>query len=419
MNRAFEVWETKLSSQPEEKETLKQIRDSYRGGRLIPFVGAGLSMCVKDFPSWNDLLAQLRDDLEEKDRKSFDQLDRDPLEKAEFFSRKRGKQMLGTKVRELLNGRENALLSTRHGGHLLLPCQDLLCKRFGRIYTTNYDHLLELACTAPGHDAVPVFDAKSAEQKRREWCKEYPVSGQLWTKANLPPVRRIVHVVKFHGDYMKPEDIVITESDYYRRLLDVDAKDILLMGDLLGRDILFIGYRFGDISIKYVFHQLARLMDEIEREYPDRRRPGRLFFVTTEEDKARAEYLRMSYGVSSLCIQSLCQNVPPVSGVRYAPKDDGKDKSRWNRGKPVFVKSKDLFNMANVEPTQTPPVANEKEFDRLYETAKSVFRLNDRKLTAREKSRLTALAESNAFTTLRATATQACYENFLRAVFRR
>ena len=412
--RLFSQWKGDLN--PDARTTIDQIRESYAEGRLIPFVGAGLSMCEAKFPSWGDFLKQLTATLNGKDREIFSDLSENHLEQSEFFYRKKGNRSLRYKVEEQLASAENELHSATPHGATFLPCQRRLVRRFNRVYTTNYDHLLELACAREGCDVASIFDAKSAESKRKDWCQVYPFSSPRAMSrepGDPPAARRIVQIVKFHGDYVAPETMVITESDYYRRLIDVDAKDIMLMADLLSRDILFLGYRFGDTDLKYTFHQLGRLMDEVEREFPDRRRPGRLFLVTTEENEARAEYLHAAYGVSSVCIQSLT-TPKRKHAVTYAPNRKNLAKSKWSGSDILLANFGDLFALAQTEPTETARRINAKEFDALEKTA---VRILHSRLSSRRRDVLKSIAETRRFRAIRAEVMRSCYQEFLNAMF--
>jgi hypothetical protein len=60
-------------------------------------------------------------------------------------------------------------------------------------------------------------------------------------------------IIKFHGDLDHPSEIVLTESDYEKRLSLSTALDYRLRSDLLGRVLLFIGYSFRDPNVSYLF----------------------------------------------------------------------------------------------------------------------------------------------------------------------
>jgi hypothetical protein len=70
-------------------------------------------------------------------------------------------------------------------------------------------------------------------------------------------------IVKFHGDLNHPDRIVLTESDFERRLKLSSPMDYRLQADLLGRVILFLGYSFRDPNVSYLFRLFTEnLRDE-------------------------------------------------------------------------------------------------------------------------------------------------------------
>src|SRR5262249_3277773 len=60
-------------------------------------------------------------------------------------------------------------------------------------------------------------------------------------------------IVKFHGDLNNPDRMVLSETDYERRLRFAEVEDQRLRSDMLGRAILFIGYSFRDRNVSYLF----------------------------------------------------------------------------------------------------------------------------------------------------------------------
>ena len=392
------------------------IKKSFRDGRLIPFVGAGLSMCVHPFPSWNDLLADLRGELPGAERRHFDALDRDPLDRAEFFCRVKGKdghKKLRTKVQSILKDGEAALLAHRTTRKTVLDCQMTLAKNFDRIYTTNYDRLLEIACRLGKYKCFPIFGADSAQKDPREtWCTQHSVSDS--------PAKpgKIVQIIKYHGDYADrshkktSSSVVVTEGDYYRRLIDLDTKDVLLMRDLIFYDVLFLGYSFRDMSLKYVFHRITRLLEEVKQGSPTMRR-GRSFFVTTEHDDAKADYLYRAYGVKTWYIQEpTARKADPSAKLVFDP-----TLADAPQGLPDTIELANfthLYRLAENEPLLGWPF----RLRQLCHTVEDIFRLRTkgptlRGLTKPERGLLRELVESKAFTRLRADVMYACYSSFL------
>ena len=102
------------------------------------------------------------------------------------------------------------------------------------IYTTNYEHSLE--------DAFRLNN------------KAYKRIVDVCDLVNVDS--KITQIVKFHGDVIKDDSIVLSESDYFRRLDFESPLDIKLRSDMLGRSILFIGYSLSDINIRLLVYKL-------------------------------------------------------------------------------------------------------------------------------------------------------------------
>jgi len=120
------------------------------------------------------------------------------------------------------------------------------CKLF---YTTNYDNFLERALTLSNRDVITV-------------SSEYELSQSLHEKTQ---------VVKFHGDFNRPDAMVLTESDYDRRMMFEDALDFKMRSDVLGNVILFIGYSFNDANVAYLFRRLNDIFGELPQSFVGKR----------------------------------------------------------------------------------------------------------------------------------------------------
>jgi len=86
-------------------------------------------------------------------------------------------------------------------------------------YTTNYDDFIERALAKTGRKTHVVMSEHSINHDRSS-----------------------VEVVKFHGDFNSPDQMVLSESQYMDRMRLESPLDFKLRSDLLGRAVLFIGY---------------------------------------------------------------------------------------------------------------------------------------------------------------------------------
>lgn len=210
-----------------------ELRQRYQEGRVIPFIGAGVSMSVtwksgkevKRGPSWSELVEQATRILG-FDNAGLARVRGTDLQILEYFKSKQAGQtakLTNWFAREM-NPPDDAL--TRSSIHQQLVALDK-CQTF---YTTNYDNFLERAFRLAGREC----DAIAVESQM----------GGGGTKTGI---------VKFHGDLDHPDQIVLTESEYERRLSLSTPLDHRLRSDLLGSVVLFVGYSFRDPNVSYLF----------------------------------------------------------------------------------------------------------------------------------------------------------------------
>ena len=197
--------------------------------RLIPFVGAGLSVGL-GLPTWIQLINRVATEL--KMDPEVAQLHGDFLQIAEcLFYRDGGLGKLRSQLDRIFN--RDDIDITKSASHLLLPRL-----RAPAIYTTNYDNLIERGfehAGVPYEKIVTVRDMVEADARKTQ-------------------------IVKFHGDFSRDESLVLTESQYFSRLDFDQPLDIRLRSDLLGRTVLFLVYSFSDINIRFMWYKLTQLM---------------------------------------------------------------------------------------------------------------------------------------------------------------
>ncbi len=107
-------------------------------------------------------------------------------------------------------------------------------------YTTNFDDFIERSFKLHG-------------RKHKRVAVERDMGSQ----------EGVAEVVKFHGDWGHPEQMVLTESDYERRMEFNAPMDMRLWSDLLNRTILFIGYSFRDPNVAYLFRRVKERFAEL------------------------------------------------------------------------------------------------------------------------------------------------------------
>lgn len=210
---------------------MDELRESYKQGNVILFVGAGVSIGL-GIPSWDDLISKIAEELD-YDPEIYSTFGEN-LALAEYYRIKHGN--LG-KLRSWMdvNWHASDIKIEKSKIHEIITNSN-----FPLIYTTNYDRWIENAFTyyeKPFHKIVNIGD---------------------FTKA----VDGISEIIKFHGDFEDDSSIVLDETSYFKRLEFETPLDIKLRSDVLGKTVLFIGYSLSDINIRLLFYKLSKMWGE-------------------------------------------------------------------------------------------------------------------------------------------------------------
>lgn len=211
---------------PEENQLAADLATEARAGRLVFFIGAGVSHDA-GLPNWQDLLTALQGDaVSAEERATLSTLD--PRDHA-------------TLIELALGGRSRLLAKLAH--------EIERYERFGLTHsllasigaeqavTTNYDNLYERACTQPGHaldDDLTVLPYGRVAENRPWLLKLHGSLDQLGRK----------------------DDIVLTRTDYMSLARQRSALFGIVQALLVTKHLLFVGYSLSDED----FHQLV---DEI------------------------------------------------------------------------------------------------------------------------------------------------------------
>lgn len=227
------------------------LRRLYRDDRVIPFIGAGASMAVTwhrngiqtHGPSWRELVDHACKiiGVSEPQLLRFRGTD---LQILEYF------RALHGGFAPLTNWLSSEFSHAKDSDILNCPIHQSLvgltrCRIF---YTTNYDNFIERALTAASRNT-------------------HVISSEL----NINYNRDANEVVKFHGDFNDPENMVFSETQYFERMRFENAMDFKLRADILGRAVLFVGYSFNDPNVNYLFHVVNQLFRNLPNSYSGRR----------------------------------------------------------------------------------------------------------------------------------------------------
>jgi hypothetical protein len=225
------------------------LRRLYRERRVVPFVGAGASMSVSWFggakrgPSWEAMVDEAARLLGCNDANLL-RLRGSDLQILEFL------KIMNHELAPLTNWLARQFSEATDADILSSPIHAELVQldRCSIYYTTNYDDFIERALKKSGRNA-------------------HIVAGEH----TIAHDRSVVEVVKFHGDFNNPKEMVVSESQYMERMRLESPMDFKLRGDILGRAVLFIGYSFRDPNVNYIFHIVNRLFASLPHSATGRR----------------------------------------------------------------------------------------------------------------------------------------------------
>jgi len=204
-----------------QKEIIEKIITGIIDFKIIPFLGAGMSKPC-GIPDWKEVIDELR--------KEFSTSTTDYLLIAQEYQDKFGREALISKLKIMCQLKAKDSVSLQN--HL-----KILAMNPPLIYTTNYDEAIEEAAKLLLKDYKTIVELKDIVQSPHG----------------------VKQIIKFHGDFSKESSIVFTRDDYDKRLKLENYLDVLFRGHILGKSVLFLGYRFSDENIKLIFETHSAL----------------------------------------------------------------------------------------------------------------------------------------------------------------
>lgn len=220
-------------------EAINIIREKSESGKLIIFVGSGVSCNVKGAPSWNDLVVAMANEVRyskcdmckqkvdkcEESCKLKYSYSNDEYLKIPQYLYNQDKEKYYRIISEQFKNIKDA-----HKAPLSSAIFDL---NPVHIITTNYDNLLE--------------------SSSNELCSQYNV---IIEDKDLLASNSNKYIIKMHGDINDKSTIVLKEQDYLefsqrRVLIELFVKALLT-----NHTILFLGYSLNDYNIKLIISWL-------------------------------------------------------------------------------------------------------------------------------------------------------------------
>ncbi|UKA72238.1 SIR2 family NAD-dependent protein deacylase [Arthrobacter sp. FW306-06-A] len=211
----------------------KELGEIARSGRLVPFMGAGISISA-GAPTWSELLGRLAKaaNLSKPERKALKELSN--LDQAAvlrtYFEEKfpgAGDIRFGRTVSEAVNMQQYGLAPSL-----------LACLPSSGAITLNYDTLFEKA-------------SKDAGSPRTVIPGEKPDDSTAATHKWL---------LKLHGSVDQPETIVLTRDDYLGYSATREALSALVKAHLITHHLLFVGFGLADDHFHEIIHDVRRAL---------------------------------------------------------------------------------------------------------------------------------------------------------------
>ena len=188
---------------------------------LVLFIGAGVSAGA-GVPAWKELLEVLAAETEFDDETRAQLAEKDLRDQATLIESELARR--GIRMRKMVSAalREYRRYSLTHGLLASLPSKEAV--------TTNFDNLFETAYKSRGRRLAVLPD--NPRKTDGHW------------------------LLKLHGSVERPDEIILTRSDYLSMPRQYGALMGLVQGLLLMRRMVFVGYSLSDED----FHEL---IDEV------------------------------------------------------------------------------------------------------------------------------------------------------------
>lgn len=206
---------------PDLVDRARTLAEHARSGRLVPFIGAGVS-ATAGVPLWKDLVRKLSKDLprcEKQALEHLDMLDQGNVVRGLFRNRARFTKEVARLTSVERYGLAPALLAG-------LPTREAV--------TLNYDDLYEKAAEAMGRKPAVLPEQAVGEDGR-------------W-------------LLKLHGTVDDPGSIVLTRDDYLGYGRGREALSALAKAMLLTRHLLFVGFGLEDDHFQALMYDVHEVL---------------------------------------------------------------------------------------------------------------------------------------------------------------
>lgn len=203
-------------------ELINEIRS--KKGKMVLFIGAGISKNVGNYPSWDQLVSKMNYALTKKRKKKFSYEE---------------KMIIPEKLYNINEEKYYKILldSFKNSDSKKSVFSELFMKiKPDHIITTNYDKLIE-------YDDSFLKDYYKIIAKDKDFCNNYQNH----------------YLLKIHGDILEKETIVLKEKDYLdysdnHKLIETFVKSLLI-----DHCFVFCGYSANDYNVKMMINWYGNL----------------------------------------------------------------------------------------------------------------------------------------------------------------
>ena len=245
-----------------------QLKEKYKNGSLIPFIGAGLSMPF-NVPDWSNLIWEYASALTVSEFPVFHELIKMELSKYEYWEAlrqiKRYAKRNDQDIQEYICNKVNNSINLNISDNLH-NYADLANMGFDSFLTTNYDHILSRYLET-NFNSINLKDLGSSTQNILN-------DGQ----------KRIFHL---HGNISQQDSIVMTEETY-RELYESRKYSILFSLFAGTKTFLFLGFSFNDIFIQKIIKELNEFF-----------KSKHYILLNNPEDK-QVEWLKNNFNIETI-----------------------------------------------------------------------------------------------------------------------
>lgn len=219
-------WASSAPLPPVQMDEVRRLAKLIEQGRLVPFMGSGVS-ATAGLPTWGELLELLAADLPDKPDPSGWFRGLSALDQAHVVRGNRGKTEFGQAVAKHTNAERYGLAPILLAA---LPTREAV--------TLNYDRLYETA-------------ALDADQPAAVLPFEPLQESQRW-------------LLKMHGCVSHPESIVLTRGDYIDFRSHGATAASLAKAILMTKHLLFVGFGLSDDHFHDIVHEVGESSKKTE-----------------------------------------------------------------------------------------------------------------------------------------------------------